>query len=154
MNISLKVKDFSNWKRLYRALATFILYLGKLKARYEKRKLPTEVSFEMLRHARSVLYRKAQHSEFHEEIYHLKKGKIIEKNSKLISLDVFLDDKGVLKAKGRASFLNYEDVIILPTNHHVTFLMVRYEHETFHHMSSIILKINITYLSYEYSVKA
>ena len=80
--------------------------MGKFKARCEKIKLPPEVLFETLQHVRSVLYRKVQHSEFHEEIYYLKEGKSIEKTSKLISLNVFLDDKGVLRAKARTSFLN------------------------------------------------
>ena len=63
VNILLNVKDFSKKKKkgFYRAVALyiFIFFLNKLKARCEKNQLPTEVSFEMLQHARHVLYRKA-----------------------------------------------------------------------------------------------
>lgn len=126
---------FSNWRRLYRAVATFKLYLGKLKARCKGHKSPEDLSFEMIKQAKSALFRDAQQTEFHDEIYYLKKGKNIEKDSKLISLNVFIDDDGILRARGRTSFLNHKDVIVLPSNHHVTFLLVRHMHETFHHMS-------------------
>lgn len=57
--------------------------------------------------------------------------------SKLISLNVFLDDEGILKARGRGSHLNHHAAIILPTMHHVTvtFLLVQYTHEGFHNIS-------------------
>lgn len=129
------VEYFSNWRRLYRALSTFILYIRKLKARCEGRKPPESISFEILHQAKPILFKNAQQSAFYDEIHHLKSGKNIEKDSKLISLNIFLDDEGVLRVKGRASFLNHEDVIILPAKHHVTFLLVSFVHETYHHMS-------------------
>ncbi|XP_073814325.1 uncharacterized protein [Musca autumnalis] len=45
------------------------------------------------------------------------------------------NDDGILRARGRASYLNHQDTIILPTMHHGTFLLVRYVHENFHHIS-------------------
>ncbi|XP_075150658.1 uncharacterized protein LOC142224756 [Haematobia irritans] len=60
---------------------------------------------------------------------------------------IIADDGGVLRAKGRTSFLNPEDVVILPANHHVTTLLVRHIHETFHHISheTVINNIKIKY---------
>ncbi|XP_075167602.1 uncharacterized protein LOC142239717 [Haematobia irritans] len=72
----------------------------------------------MVQQANSTLFKYAQQIEFREEIHCLKN-----------------DDGGVLRAKGRTSFLNPEDVIILPANHHVTTPLVRHIHETFHHIS-------------------
>ena len=50
-------------------------------------------------------------------------------------MNAILDDKGLLRATSRASHLNHHDAIILPANHHVTRLLVRYTHERFHHIS-------------------
>ncbi|XP_075163342.1 uncharacterized protein LOC142235976 [Haematobia irritans] len=86
---TLNVEYFSNWRRLYRALATFILYVKRLKMRRKGDNLPNQVSYDMVHQAKSTLFKYAQQTEFREEIHCLKN-----------------DDGGVLRAKGRTSFLN------------------------------------------------
>ncbi|XP_046868784.1 uncharacterized protein LOC124461292, partial [Drosophila willistoni] len=53
MELKLNAEYFSDWRRLYRALARFILYIEKLKAKQKKASPPTEVSYEMIQHAHS-----------------------------------------------------------------------------------------------------
>ncbi|XP_073836062.1 uncharacterized protein isoform X2 [Musca autumnalis] len=109
---------FSNWRKLYRAVATFILYVSRLKSRCKGREPPKDISFEMIQQAKVFLFRQAQESEYLGEICSLKK-----------------DYEGILRARGRVLYLNHQDTIILPTMHHVTVLLVRYVHENFHHIS-------------------
>lgn len=58
--MTLNVDYFSDWRRLYRALATFLLYLGKIKAAANGTLKPDVVTFEMMRRSKLVLYGKAQ----------------------------------------------------------------------------------------------
>lgn len=137
-NIELNIEYFSKWKRLYRAVATFILYCNRLnqlakQKTFEKQQKVDSVSIET---AQMFLIRYAQKTEYNKELSNLKRGKPIEKGSKLISLNVYLDKKNVIRCRGRAEYLNnHEDAIVLPENHHVTFLLVRHYHELFRHQS-------------------
>ncbi|XP_046868801.1 uncharacterized protein LOC124461315, partial [Drosophila willistoni] len=74
MELKLNAEYFSDWRRLYRALARFILYIEKLKAKQKKASPPTEVSYEMIQQARTLLLRHAQSSEFNPEIRNLTRG--------------------------------------------------------------------------------
>ena len=89
----------------------------------------------MIQQAKTVIFQRVQADQFFKEIRLLKLGKKIDKNSQLISFNTFLDEKGVLRARGRASYLNHHDAIILPNKHHVTSLLVHHIHVTFHHIS-------------------
>ncbi|XP_068148390.1 uncharacterized protein [Drosophila tropicalis] len=71
MELKLNAEYFSDWRRLYRALARFVLYIEKLKAKQNKASPPTEVSYEMFQQTRTLLLRHAQSSEFNPEIRNL-----------------------------------------------------------------------------------
>ncbi|XP_073835854.1 uncharacterized protein [Musca autumnalis] len=58
-----------------------------------------------------------------------------QKPRDLAETEKVLDDEGILRARARASYLNHQNTIILPTMHHVTVLLVLYVHENFHHIS-------------------
>lgn len=137
-NIRLNLEVFSNWRRLYRAVATFLVYCYRLKemAKHKSIKNNPKVDCETIKRAQFFLIRYAQQSEYSHELLNLRHGKPIEKGSKLISLNVYLDKNEVIRAQGRAENLNnHEDVVVLPTNHHITFLLVRHFHEKFRHQS-------------------
>ena len=80
------------------------------------------------------IIQEVQHSEFLQEIIDLKRGGTVAKSSKLFKLNVYLDDREILRRNGRAKRLNnHEDEIVLPARHHVTFLIIRSFHEDYHH---------------------
>ena len=58
-------------------------------------------SVEELQQAENVLIRVAQRESFGREIDCLVRGEPIPKNSKLVKITPFIDDKGLLRAKGR-----------------------------------------------------
>ncbi|XP_075154899.1 uncharacterized protein LOC142228371 [Haematobia irritans] len=92
-----------------------------------------EVRNHLLHKSKYILYKYAQMSEFSEEIWHLKNKKPIEKDSILKQLNICLDENYVIRAYGRAEMLNCNNAIILPTNHYITFLVVKYYHENYNH---------------------
>ncbi|XP_036347170.1 uncharacterized protein LOC118756517, partial [Rhagoletis pomonella] len=133
-SLSLDTEYFSDWKRLYRAVATFLLYMNKLLAATKTQKFNKAIDFQMIQRAQIIIIKYAQDSVYREEINLLSLGKAPRKHSQLGSLNVYLDKSGVIKSKSRAEHLNSRaDVIVLPNSHHVTFLIVRSIHEKFHH---------------------
>ncbi|XP_075158026.1 uncharacterized protein LOC142231296 [Haematobia irritans] len=135
IEVPMNLQYFSSWKRLYRAVARFLWYMRKLKCAYVKKSTHSDITTEIISQAQSFLIRQAQFSEFFDEIHCLKSGKNIERSSKLIPFNVYLAENDVLKTRGRTEYLsNHEDAIVLPTNHHITFLIVRSIHEKYHHM--------------------
>ncbi|XP_046868658.1 uncharacterized protein LOC124461150 [Drosophila willistoni] len=116
MELKLNAEYFSDWRRLYRALARFILYIEKLKAKQNKASPPTEVSYEMIQQARTLLLRHAQSSE--PEIRNLTR-----------------DENQLLCTRGRAENLNGQNQILLPYGHHITRLIVNWYHHEMHHTS-------------------
>ncbi|XP_068158256.1 uncharacterized protein [Drosophila tropicalis] len=118
MELKLNAEYFSDWRRLYRALARFILYIEKLKAKQAKASPPTEVSYEMIQQARTLLLRHAQSSEFNPEIRNLTR-----------------DENQLLRTRGRAENLNGQNQILLPYGHHITRLIVNWYHQEMHHTS-------------------
>ncbi|XP_068141514.1 uncharacterized protein [Drosophila tropicalis] len=118
MELKLNAEYSSDWRRLYRALARFILYIEKLKAKQTKASPPTEVSYEMIQQARTLLLRHAQSSEFNPEIRNLTR-----------------DENQLLRTRGRAENLNGQNQILLPYGHHITRLIVNWYHQEMHHTS-------------------
>ena len=90
----------------------------------------------MIQQAQRFLFKEAQQTEFNQEIAALKYGGNIEKTSKLYPLNVYLDSYEIIRFRGRVKRLNnHDDEIVLSTNHHITFLIVRSFHESLHLVS-------------------
>ncbi|XP_075167653.1 uncharacterized protein LOC142239764 [Haematobia irritans] len=128
-----EVRNHLLHRRLYRALAQFLFYMEKLKSVVQRSNVENDTFFECIQKSKYILYKYAQKSEFSEEIWHLKNKKPIEKDSILKQLNICLDENYVIRAYGRAEMLNCNNAIILPTNHYITFLVVKYYHENYHH---------------------
>ncbi|XP_036340648.1 uncharacterized protein LOC118750014 [Rhagoletis pomonella] len=133
--LTINFEYFSNWRRLYRALARFILYIEKVKAKSRSRELPNRVTFEMVKAAKTALITQAQLSEYENDLLSLRSGKSIEKSSKLNALDVFVDEFDVIRVRGRAEFLAARSAVVLPGKHHVAYLIVKDAHERYQHIS-------------------
>ena len=86
-----------------------------------------------LRQAETFILKCIQREIFFEEISQLESRKPLKRNSKLISLDPFLDPTGLLRVGGRLKnfMLDYEvkHPIILPNRHFVTDLIITQEHQ-------------------------
>ncbi|GFY18346.1 uncharacterized protein TNCV_2047521 [Trichonephila clavipes] len=86
-----------------------------------------------LRNAAKVLVKSVQQSEFKSEIKCLQLKHQIPKNSKILSLNPFLDKDGLLRVGGRLKFSNLSDSqkhqLILPKTHHLTDLIIIHFHK-------------------------
>lgn len=69
---------------------------------------------------------------FASELSLLKQGKPLSSKSKILSLNPFLDDERIIRVGGRLSHskfdFNKKHPILLPSKHHFTKLLFRYEH--------------------------
>lgn len=119
---------YSSWNKL-KAITAYALRFKT------KNKGPLTVA--ELRLASETLIRKLQQECFHDEIHALSNGKQLNKTSKLLSLNVFLDEKGLLRVGGRLenSQLSYtmKHPVVLPAQAHVTKLIIHQMHlDTLH----------------------
>ncbi|GBO41698.1 hypothetical protein AVEN_214366-1 [Araneus ventricosus] len=90
--------------------------------------------------AENSLIRMVQEGKFQEEIKDLKRGKSVSNKSKLSSLNVFIDENGILKVGGRLkhSKLNVysKHPIVLPTNPFLTTNILVYYHKKYLHLGA------------------
>ena len=116
---------FSNFQRLRRTIA-HILAL--------KRKVSVT---ELLKDAEKAIWRAVQSEMFNEDLKAIKSSKELPASSKIASILPFIDEEGLLRAKGRLnkSNLSFEakHPIILPSKHRAVELFLNWQHRLNHH---------------------
>ena len=110
-------------------------FIHNIKSQREKRSGP--ITATELEAANRVLIISTQSIAFSKEIHALKNGENLNLKSRLIPLKPFLDKQGILRVGGRLihSELPPEQrhQILLPSNHCLTRLIIREEHERLKH---------------------
>ena len=90
-----------------------------------------------LRASEKRIIRLVQETHFAEELRALKSRKAISTSSSLLSLNPFLDNRGLLRVGGRLenSALSHDakHQLIMPGNSHITDILVQYEHRRLLH---------------------
>lgn len=99
-----------------------------------------------LKDAEEVIWKIAQSEEYQEEIMLLKESqgspqavhRVVAKSSSIYRTWPFLDDRGVLRMRGRIGAAKYASFeakypAILPRHHQVTILITEWYHCRFHH---------------------
>ncbi|XP_037931374.1 uncharacterized protein LOC119666163 [Teleopsis dalmanni] len=130
---------FSSWIKLYRAVANWLLYIGKLKARCGGFNATNVIlTVQHIERAKLLIYKSVQ-QELLEDWSTLKMGRIIERNSPLYRLQVYMDNNELIRVKNRASNFTNEckpqtDFIFLPPKHRVSYLICAHYHERFYHI--------------------
>ena len=121
----------SNFTRAVRVLAwvlRFTLHSGT--------RIPFLTTTELAK-AKNIIIKYVQESEFADEICNLKANRQIDNKSKLLSLNPFLDEDGLLKVGGRLKHANISEEmkhpLIVPHSSHLTNLIIDQAHcATFH----------------------
>ena len=134
------VNEFSKWRRLVRVTARILRLAEKIKLRkYEQGGRQGPLSPEELRKAEVFWIKKAQ------EALHgcYKKGEFA-------SFSPFIDDKGIIRVGGRvdAALVLYDTkhLILLPSNHRVSFLITRHAHMHGHlEVAATTAKVRVKY---------
>lgn len=138
----IKVQDFSSWTRLQRTAATVLrsMHNFRCNANKEHRKIGPLASYELQQGA-NYLYRLAQSEAFPDEISAISEGRItLPKTSPIRCFNPFIDAQKLMRMQGRVSACDYASAdakhrIILPKDHHITWLIVKDYHERFHHQN-------------------
>ena len=119
-------EKFSSFTVLKRVIAFCFRFLPKY--RHCKGTLKTTE----LNHAETVVIRLVQKSSFYKEIENLTKGNTLSKKSKILNLDPFLCENGLLRVGGRLqnSELSFDKQhpILLPRSNFLTDLIIKYYH--------------------------
>lgn len=139
------VKRFSSLQKLVSVVAACRRFVFNLKLAIKKDGLNENKTLHSveLQESMSTLIKMAQMKDFSTEILLLKKGKILRKESKIISLNPFIDDKGILRVGGRLqeaeSGYNKKHPIILTKNQNFTILVVRDIHYRYFHANQQLM---------------
>ncbi|GFW74357.1 uncharacterized protein TNCV_2412561 [Trichonephila clavipes] len=126
------IKRYSLFDTLIITTAWCLRFVNNSKINISERKKDYLNTTE-LRNAAEVLVKSVQQSEFKSEIKCLHLKHQIPKNSKILSLNPFLDKDGLLRVGGRLKFSNLSDSqkhqLILPKTHHLTDLVINHFHK-------------------------
>jgi len=128
------ISRFSSLTKLKRIIAYCFRFFYNAKHKAKQDKLPNTGPLQLQELERSMraLLALAQEDEFSEEIRQLSRKREISAKSKILSLHPFIDADGLLRVGGRLqeSSLDYSQrhPIILPRNHHLTYLIIMKEH--------------------------
>ncbi|XP_018371804.1 PREDICTED: uncharacterized protein LOC108766798 [Trachymyrmex cornetzi] len=124
----------SDLNKIERVLAYCLRFISRCKRISMKQ--AEALSVTEIEAARSYLIRNAQDKAFHEEILTLQQSKCVKSSSKLLTLHPFLD-KDVLRVGGRLRHAplsyNQRHPILLPSDHILTKLIIKREHERLLH---------------------
>lgn len=127
---------FSNLLTLKRTISFIFRFFQNCKGNREDRIYSPLTVFE-INNSFEKLLKIAQNEMFPEEcaIFHSKRT--IPANSKILSLNPFMDNRGLLRVGGRLSNSDYpyskKHPILLSSNHHLTKLIFEFEHERLLH---------------------
>ena len=122
---------FSNFNRLVNAVA----YVRRAMSKHKPATLI--VSVEEREKAKTTIFKLLQQEQFSEEMKSLRAEKEIPKSSKILQFSFFLDEEGLIRAKGRIgkSQLDFDakHPILLHWKHHAIELFLRNEHKNNQH---------------------
>lgn len=123
---------YSSFNKLKRIVAYCIRFINLKKTRQKG-----TLTVQELEQATISIIKLVQQQAFNKEIEDLRKGKEVNKKSKLLSLRPFLDEHGLLRVGGRIPnadiHLDQRHPWLLPSKHHITTILLREEHKKLLH---------------------
>lgn len=123
---------YSSWRRLISVTSLVFFQIEKMRKR-------NRTLAECVESAEEYHIKLSQTSCFSTEIDSLKRTNECPRNSRILPLNVFLDDHGVLRVEGRLTNLSkayYNNLIILDAKHEYTQLLIKPFHRKYYHGSN------------------
>lgn len=125
------IDKFSSYSKLLRVTAYCLRFIANLKTK-QTQKTTGGLQTEEIIQARCQLIRLIQAKHFSIELVKLKQKGQVSKKSRLLSLNPFLDDHGIIRVGGRLTnarlSVDKRYPIVLPNKCHFTDLVILYEH--------------------------
>jgi len=138
---SRRLQRFSRLSKLLRVVAYCRRFINN--CRHSKVKQTTTLSTQDLDQALTCCVKMIQQISYTQEMKDLMEQQEVASTSSLKTLHPFIDQEGLLRVGGRLqqSPLLYQAIhqMILPSNHHVTKLVVSAEHIRLHHARQQLL---------------
>jgi len=134
------LQRYSSWLHLKRTVAWLRRFICWLSVRQSDAgtaiktvNMKPRLEVEEMREAETAILKYIQKQCFGMEVYALSTGDSVSKSSSICALEPFKDSDGLIKVTGRLKLApipnSARHPIILPREHHVTELIVRYVHE-------------------------
>ena len=131
---------FSSWITLLRTVAWLLKFLqwikwfsGKKKEESSTHEIPRCISQEELEKSKREVVTLVQKGAFPQEVKDLRAGRQVKVSSNIVKLKPVIMSDGVLRVGGRISKAPISpdamNPMILPKNHHITTILIRYVHE-------------------------
>ena len=131
------VDHYSDWRNLQRATAWLLRFKTYYRHRYLRHcELGNrgDLTLAEIQKATKEILVRVQESYFSVEMISLRNGKPVKRESRIAAFNPILDG-GLIRSKGRLCVGDtHKWPIILPSQHHVTTLGIRYTHETNGHV--------------------
>jgi hypothetical protein len=123
---------FSNYKKTERVMSWVLRFINNCR-KPNQRQISSSLTCEELKDSMKAIMRLIQEVAFNDELACLKQNKPINKKSRLLCLNIFLDkNDNLIRAGGRLqnSSLTYDvkHPIVLPNDHHVIKALVKHVH--------------------------
>lgn len=135
------IYNSSSYGKLKRVAAWCLRFIKNAKS--PNNRLVGFLTSEELKHARNVIVKIIQKQEFPNEYKLLEKKLPLSSSSKILSLNPFLDDSGLIRVGGRLANAEISNdskhPIILPKNNHLTRIIITHYHENFLHAGISLL---------------
>nr|XP_044248645.1 uncharacterized protein LOC108069676 [Drosophila takahashii] len=128
---------FSKWITLSRAVAYWFLYKEQLTSQSRKQSKPTRISVFHIRNAQAYIFRCVQIEGFPDEFARVLKSTPVARSSVLWRLQLCMNEDNIMQVRNRVGKFKStsDDLVILPTSHWVTKLIVRHYHEKSYHIN-------------------
>ncbi|CAG9137874.1 unnamed protein product [Plutella xylostella] len=138
------IHNRSSFTNLVRILAYVLRFINKC---HKKESLHGHHSLSELQRSKVMILKMAQKEMFPEEYSLLQSDQSLPAKNRLLSLSPFLDEDGLIRVGGRLknSFYSFDvkHPILLCSKHHITKILFRLHHISFHHAGPQLLLANV-----------
>lgn len=131
-----RFKRFSQWQKAVNAIVTLKRLVNRRGCQNA-----SKTYFELKRESEILVIKEVQETHFHKEIECLLSRTNLQKDSKILSLNPYIDKEGILRVGGRLKFSKIDDLqkypIIIPGSEHISRLLVEFYHEEVKHQGRV-----------------
>ncbi|XP_070169680.1 uncharacterized protein [Polyergus mexicanus] len=128
---------FSSFNKMKRIIAYCLRFSANCRS---QKKVGEDLNTEELKEAEMRIIKLVQLSNFENELRNLNGNRILDKKSNMLTLNPYVDEIGILRVGGRLKHAELEfdqkHPILLPSNNHITELIIRETHVKLCHAGS------------------